>query len=645
MAECGPISEAAKAFLILQSLLAGTILLLLSFMKKRVHLCPSTMKGVPGLITPVNTLRITPHRAINAVAFASMSSTILTNLLLSPSFGTVGNAYGQIFIDELTMWFWVLFQTVLYFPLFGCLNAPIRWLGMAMGAVYCTLTLIAQVLNFVHVFCIYDQVPQLRSTAWLGFGMDIPIYSFLVILIIYYAVLCIQEIRKLLSTPNSCHQLGRNQHHNEETDYYKQWVKELLRYKRPDNSNTSVYKYEPKVFKPSSRFINTMVVLFVLLYQLTLLSISLLLMLIELVSIFLQNNLKQQQSNIISVAKGFQAAAVIGPCITSIIVLCIIIHMVKCIRNDLKKAVRGDLSSFHMPCSAQDASSFRVPIPSPSVILASSLNYMAYQIAHLIVGWIIILCAVLGVGATIGIIVLLFIYARTIILPKAISIIVSLILMLIVYIVQRCMCKYVFTDNTFETCGKKQTAKDTVITHVQLYHWWTYVFFIINTFSGLLSSFLRSLCSAVVVILLLVRMDRNIYIKGLERFDRGYSTYVAVLYLEYIQNHPIMSAFVQILIEGKSSVTPAHTSEKETTLCVSATIEDQNQKLKGYCCKSRKARNRWYVAYTLLRNPDLQHLTSSRLNEAKLSKAAATNENDVTSQELVNSLSFDEFVY
>ena len=44
--------------------------------------------------------------------------------------------------------------------------------------------------------------------AWLGFGMDIPIYSFLVILIIYYAVLCIQEIRKLLSTPNSCHQLG-----------------------------------------------------------------------------------------------------------------------------------------------------------------------------------------------------------------------------------------------------------------------------------------------------------------------------------------------------------------------------------------------------------------------------------------------------
>ena len=44
-------------------------------------------------------MRITPHRVINAVAFASMSSTILTNVLFPPSFGTVGNAYGQVFID------------------------------------------------------------------------------------------------------------------------------------------------------------------------------------------------------------------------------------------------------------------------------------------------------------------------------------------------------------------------------------------------------------------------------------------------------------------------------------------------------------------------------------------------------------------
>eukprot|EP00731_Ephydatia_muelleri_P001030 Em0001g1030a len=450
--------------------------------------------------------------------------------------------------------------------------------------------------------------------------MDIPIYACLAILIIYYAVQSVQEIKKHLSTHNSYLHLGWNQHNNEETDYYKQWVKELLRYKRPDNGNASVYKYEPKVFKFSSRFMSTMVVMFVLVYQLALLSISLLLQLILFISSLVLNILTQQASsaNTISivnnVVKGLQAAAVIGPCITSIIVYCILVHMVKCVRNDLKKAVRGDLSSFHMPNSAHEASSFSVPIPSPNAIVASSLNYMAYQVAHLVVGWIIICFAVFGVGATIGIIVLLFIFARTFILTKIVSLVVALILMLIVYIVQRCMCKYVFTNKTFETCGKHQTAKDTVITHVQLYHWWTYVFFIINTFSGLLSSFLRSLCSAVIVMLLLIRMDRNIYIKGLERFDRGYSTYVAFLYLEYVQNHPIMNAFVQIL-----------SSQKGSMACVAATFDDQI--LKGNCCISQRARNRWFVAYTLLRNPDLQCLTSNRLNEAKLSNAASANEN------------------
>ena len=31
--------------------------------------------------------------------------------------------------------------------------------------------------------------------------------------------------------------------------------------------------------------------------------------------------------------------------------------------------------------------------------------------------------------------------------------------------------------------------------------------------------------------------------------------------------------------------------------------------------KSRQARNRWLVAYTLLRNPSLQELTASRIME------------------------------
>ena len=58
------------------------------------------------------------------------------------------------------------------------------------------------------------------------------------------------------------------------------------------------------------------------------------------------------------------------------------------------------------------------------------------------------------------------------------------------------------------------------------------MFFIINTFGGLLSSFLRSLGSAAIVMLLLIRMDRNIYMRGLERFDTGA---VFLMYYIFIQ--------------------------------------------------------------------------------------------------------------
>ena len=104
----------------------------------------------------------------------------------------------------------------------------------------------------------------------------------------------------------------------------------------------------------------------------------------------------------------------------------------------------------------------------------------------------------------------------------------------------------------------------------QLYHWWGYFSFIFNTFGGLWSSLKRSLLSVAIVMVLLIRMDRNIYIREYETCDQGneqvyslplhkwecnltpnagYSAYIAALYLEFTQNNPIVNCFVQILLE------------------------------------------------------------------------------------------------
>ena len=72
--------------------------------------CPafSLIKFFSSHNRPVNLLRITPHRIINAVAFASMSSTILSNFFSPTSFGTVQNEYGQVFIDRMSITFLIL---------------------------------------------------------------------------------------------------------------------------------------------------------------------------------------------------------------------------------------------------------------------------------------------------------------------------------------------------------------------------------------------------------------------------------------------------------------------------------------------------------------------------------------------------------
>ena len=43
---------------------------------------------------------------------------------------------------------------------------------------------------------------------------------------------------------------------------------------------------------------------------------------------------------------------------------------------------------------------------------------------------------------------------------------------------------------------------------------------------------------------------------------------------------------------------------------------------------NKQARNRWLVAYTLLRNPSLQELTASRIAEKKPQEVVATGEMD-----------------
>ena len=57
----------------------------------------------------------------------------------------------------------------------------------------------------------------------------------------------------------------------------------------------------------------------------------------------------------------------------------------------------------------------------------------------------------------------------------------------------------------------------------RLYHLFSYVWLFLNLFVGLFSAFKRIITSAVLSLLLVMRMDRVVLMKGFERFDIGES--------------------------------------------------------------------------------------------------------------------------
>ena len=83
------------------------------------------------------------------------------------------------------------------------------------------------------------------------------------------------------------------------------------------------------------------------------------------------------------------------------------------------------------------------------------------------------------------------------------------------------------------------------------------------------------------------RLDRSSF-AFFKEYDSGYCAYLGYLRLEAVYKNPTMKCFLQLLQDSQQKETP----EMETT----------SKMVK------KRARNRWILAYTLIRNPSLINL-------------------------------------
>jgi hypothetical protein len=243
------------------------------------------------------------------------------------------------------------------------------------------------------------------------------------------------------------------------------------------------------------------------------------------------------------------------------------------------------------------------PVPSLAYRLASTMRFTAFQVAYLVATWMIY-CLLLWILFSIG---LLFYYLFNDFRHFGVLLwsffMVPMMWGAAMYNLQLFLCKFVFLER------RKGTLP--LIRLRWLYHILTYFLFFFNAIFGLVMCVLRGLGVVIFTAVMLFRLDWDVYMRGLEGWDMGHRTYMAYMYMEYTYNNLVMRLFTHLLLEslrrGRRKRTAAPTSLEGDS---SGTSGGERG---GEVCYSRlvgglsphRARLRWHLAYTLLRNPAL----------------------------------------
>ncbi|XP_041465099.1 stimulated by retinoic acid gene 6 protein-like isoform X1 [Lytechinus variegatus] len=220
-----------------------------------------------------------------------------------------------------------------------------------------------------------------------------------------------------------------------------------------------------------------------------------------------------------------------------------------------------------------------------TTLVVCSLKYSGYHIAFVLWGFILLqLTLWLLTFLTIYLLVLPIInkernWVWTLIRNQWLSVVVYMV----VYYSQVISAKFLFLQ---------QRGKELSIDNRRLFHVQVYFFFFVNVIIGLASCLLRIFKSVLFGLLLVGRIDRCLLMRGFELYDSGYKAYLGFLQLEVAHTHPIVITFCHYLLK----------TQRDRKEKVFEFTEDEEVDIPIPKRVNVRARNRWYLVYTLIRN-------------------------------------------
>ncbi|XP_069486469.1 stimulated by retinoic acid gene 6 protein-like [Ambystoma mexicanum] len=224
--------------------------------------------------------------------------------------------------------------------------------------------------------------------------------------------------------------------------------------------------------------------------------------------------------------------------------------------------------------------------------VAAIARYSGWQIAYVLWGYQIIHVIQSLIGLAIMYIFVVPIKEnRAVEMLKGLGIAcLSITLVVVLVIIQSAIASVFFLQPKISPEVK---GKPLALNNRKAFHTFNYLFFFYNVILGLSACLFRLFCSFFLGTWLVARIDRTILQKGYEGIDIGYKTWIGMIFVDHYHTNPTLLTFCYILLNGRNGKN-VYTPSQNNFFQVSAEPRS-----------SCRARIRWFLLYTLLKNPKL----------------------------------------
>nr|XP_008120452.1 PREDICTED: stimulated by retinoic acid gene 6 protein homolog [Anolis carolinensis] len=477
------------------------------------------------------------------------------------------------------------------YPLFACLSTRSQIAGSALGFLYTGIWFVVMLLHITQ--CPHGQM--------VGVYENIIFYWPSLLCLIFLLGRFVVTFVKV-----SWFQFQTNQ--TEDTSFLEvhqaQYVQQLMRkppMQQPEKSwiQQKIYKWDP-YFQFPSRMICMAVLAIICLYMFVVMEryaymhVSHVLETLELdfESLAASSNISRNVSEVVASIqhlKEFVATTegvwIFTTFTASLTCITYVFHILACYRKHMKRLWAGQKEFLPLVFSKL----------SSSQSVASIARYSGWQIAYILWGYLVIHIVQCLLG-----LVFMYIFVLPIMNGEGIKMLKSVgMVIFTIGIFMGFMQMQIGTASIFFLQPKislDDKEKPLALDNRKMFHNFNYFLFFYNVMLGLSMCLFRLLCSVMVGAWLIARIDRTIMPKGYEAADMGFRTWIGMLFMDSYHTNPTLICFCHFLL--------MKTRERQQQ---TGTLYSHFSNVTDFKV-SNKARTRWLLFYTLLKNPSLPAL-------------------------------------